>query len=84
LYAGRSYDYERHGTPTLFAAMEVATGKLTATQSKHRRRIEHGNANPITQMERQRLRGYTAIRCYSAGLAPTRGSSFGSLARHNN
>jgi transposase len=37
---GRSHDYKRHGTTTLFAALEVATGKLTATHTKQRRRIE--------------------------------------------
>ena len=26
----RTHDYERHGTTTLFAALEVATGKITA------------------------------------------------------
>jgi len=35
----QSYDYKRHGTTTLFAALEVATGKI-ATHSKRRRRIE--------------------------------------------
>jgi transposase len=28
---GRSHDYVRHGTTTLFAALEIATGKVTAT-----------------------------------------------------
>jgi hypothetical protein len=36
---GQSYDYKRHGTTTLFAALEVATGKIIATHSK-RRRVE--------------------------------------------
>ena len=35
-----SYDYKRHGTTTLFAALEVATGKIIATHSKRRRRVE--------------------------------------------
>ena len=26
----RSHDYVRHGTTTLFAALEIATGKVTA------------------------------------------------------
>jgi hypothetical protein len=30
--AGRSHDYKRNGTSTLFAAFEVATGKVTAAQ----------------------------------------------------
>jgi hypothetical protein len=34
------HDYKRHGTTTLFAALEVATGKIIATHSKRRRRVE--------------------------------------------
>jgi len=34
------HDYTRHGTTTLFAALEVATGKLTAAHKSRRRRIE--------------------------------------------
>jgi transposase len=30
LAARRTYDYKRHGTTTLFAALEIATGKITA------------------------------------------------------
>jgi transposase len=37
---GQSHDYTRHGTTTLFAALEVATGKVIAAHSKRRRRIE--------------------------------------------
>ena len=37
---GRSHDYKRHGTTTLFAALEVATGKIIAEHSKRRRRVE--------------------------------------------
>src|SRR5450432_197699 len=37
---GHSHDYKRHGTTTLFAALEVATGKIIATHSKRRRRVE--------------------------------------------
>jgi hypothetical protein len=33
---GQSHDYKRHGTTTLFAALEVATGKIIATHSKRR------------------------------------------------
>jgi hypothetical protein len=33
----RSHDYVRHGTTTLFAALEIATGKVTATvKPRHR------------------------------------------------
>jgi hypothetical protein len=37
---GQGHDYKRHGTTTLFAALEVATGKIIATHSKRRRRVE--------------------------------------------
>ena len=37
---GQSHDYKRHGTTTLFAALEVATGTIIATHSKRRRRVE--------------------------------------------
>lgn len=37
---GQSHDYTRHGTTTLFAALEVATGKVVAAHSKQRRRVE--------------------------------------------
>lgn len=37
---GRSHEYKRHGTTTLFAALEVATGKVIAKHRKRRRRVE--------------------------------------------
>src|SRR5438552_14575164 len=37
---GQMHDYKRHGTTTLFAALEVATGKIIAAHSKRRRRVE--------------------------------------------
>jgi hypothetical protein len=37
---GQSYDYKRHGTTTLFAALEMATGRIIAAHSKRRRRVE--------------------------------------------
>ena len=37
---GQSHDYKRHGTTTLFAALNVATGKVTGRQYTRRRRIE--------------------------------------------
>ena len=43
---GQSHDYKRHGTTTLFAALEVATGKIIATHSKRRRRVEFGVSEP--------------------------------------
>ena len=38
--SGRSHDYKRHGTSTLFAALEVATGKVMTAHKRRRRRIE--------------------------------------------
>jgi hypothetical protein len=37
---GHSHDYKRHGTTTLFAAFEVATGTVRAAHKKRRRRKE--------------------------------------------
>src|SRR6202035_5720577 len=37
---GHSHDYKRHGTTTLFAAFEVATGKVRAAHKKRPRRKE--------------------------------------------
>lgn len=38
--SGHSHDYKRNGTSTLFAAFEVATGKVIATHKRRRRRVE--------------------------------------------
>lgn len=37
---GQSHEYKRHGTTTLFAALEVATGHVTAMHAGRRRRVE--------------------------------------------
>jgi transposase len=37
---GHSHNYKRNGTSTLFAAFEVATGKVKTAHKKRRRRIE--------------------------------------------
>ena len=37
---GQSHDYVRHGTTTLFAALDVATGQIIGRHSKRRRRVE--------------------------------------------
>jgi len=37
---GQSHDDKRHGTTTLFAALEVATGKVTGRHCKRRRHVE--------------------------------------------
>ena len=38
--SGQSHDYKRHGTSTLFAALEVATGKVMTAHKRRRRRVE--------------------------------------------
>ena len=38
--SGFSHDYKRHGTTTLFAALEVATGLVKAGHYQRRRRVE--------------------------------------------
>lgn len=37
---GQSHDYKRHGTTTLFAALDVLTGKVIGRHAKRRRRVE--------------------------------------------
>jgi|SRR5208282_2471448 len=37
---GQSHDYKRNGTTTLFAALDVATGKVIGRHTKRRRRVE--------------------------------------------
>jgi hypothetical protein len=43
--SGRSHDYKRHGTTTLFAALELATGKVSAA---HKRRDAAGGSSSST------------------------------------
>lgn len=38
--SGRSHDYTRHGTSTLFAAFDIASGAVTAHHYQRRRRLE--------------------------------------------
>jgi transposase len=40
---GQSHDYTRHGTTTLFAALDLASGKVVGKHYKRRRRIEFLN-----------------------------------------
>ena len=37
---GQSHDYKRHGTSTLFAALNVGTGHIVGKHYKRRRRVE--------------------------------------------
>src|SRR6478735_8355910 len=73
---GQSHDYKRHGTTTLFAALEVATGKIIATHSKRRRRVEFLDfmnsltaAFPNRQLPRPSWRATPASECQSARCA---------------
>src|SRR5436309_848190 len=38
--SGQAHDYKRHGTSTLFAALNIANGEVTARHYQRRRRIE--------------------------------------------
>jgi transposase len=38
--SGHSHDYKRHGTTTLFAALDIATGEVQARHYGRRRRVE--------------------------------------------
>src|ERR1700692_676601 len=40
---GQSHDYKRHGTSTLFAALNVGTGQITGRHYNPRRRVEFGD-----------------------------------------
>jgi transposase len=40
---GQAHDYKRHGTTTLFAALDLATGKVVGKHYRRRRRIEFLN-----------------------------------------
>jgi transposase len=37
---GQAHDYKRHGTSTLFAAFDIASGEVSARHYKRRRRVE--------------------------------------------
>lgn len=52
---GQSHDYKRHGTTTLFAALEVATGRILAAHAKRRRRADFlGFMNSVVAAFRDR------------------------------
>jgi hypothetical protein len=50
---GYSHDYKRNGTSTLFAAFEVATGKVTAMHKKRRLWPAGCRTQPATCAERR-------------------------------
>jgi transposase len=71
---GQSHDYKRHGTTTLFAALEVATGKIIATHSKRRRRVEFLDfMDSVTAAFPNR-----SFMSFSTTSTPTRKTSIGS------
>jgi len=51
----RTHDYRRHGTTTLFAALEVATGRITADACYQRHRT--GGSWPSSSRSPRRIRG---------------------------
>jgi transposase len=51
----RTHDYRRHGTTTLFAALDVATGKVIG--GTHRRHRSEEFKNFLDQVEREVLAG---------------------------
>lgn len=52
---GQSHDYKRHGTTTLFAALDVATGKVIGRHARRRRRIEFlAFMNEVTAADRDK------------------------------
>jgi len=75
---GQSHDYKRHGTTILFAALEVPTGKIVATHSKRRRRVEFlGFMNSVTDAYPGRkfhviLDNLNTHKTTSTGLRPSR------------
>ena len=84
----QSHDYKRHGTTTLFAALEVAIVKIIATHLKRRRRVDFLDlctenlirVDNVTEHGRQLKKGvYTApskekhsIQCMNAGAISSR------------
>ena len=52
---GQSHDYKRHGTTTLFAALNVASGEVVAWHYKRRRRLEFLDfMNRVVAADRER------------------------------
>jgi transposase len=52
---GQAHEYKRHGTSTLFAALDVATGKVEARHYQRRRRVEFLDfMNAIVRAEPER------------------------------
>jgi transposase len=54
----RSHDYVRHGMTMLFAALEIATGKVTAACKPHHRRQEFGAFLAFLAFLKQIARAY--------------------------
>lgn len=77
---GQSHDYRRHGTSTLFAAFEVATGKVTVAHKQRRRRVEFLDfMNRIVAAEPER-----EIHVILDNLNTHKPKRDGWLARHKN
>jgi transposase len=79
---GRSHDYRRHGTSTLFAALEVATGKVTVAHKKRRRRVEF--LAFMNEILKAYSRTDTAIHVVLDNLSTHKPKIDGWLKRHKN
>jgi transposase len=76
--SGQSHDYKRHGTTTLFAALEVATERVIAAHSKRRRRVEFlGFMNRLVAAfpDRELHRRAMSTRCAAARWAASSSSA---------
>jgi hypothetical protein len=56
--SGQSQDYKRHGTTTLFAALEVTTRRIITAHPKRRRKASSFRLHE----RRRRLPGYIQLR----------------------
>lgn len=80
--SGHSHDYKRHGTSTLFAALEVASGKVTVAHKKRRRRVEF--LAFMNEIVAAFSRTDTAIHVILDNLSTHKPKIDGWLARHKN
>jgi len=80
--SGHSHDYKRHGTSTLFAALEVASGKVTVAHKKRRRRVEF--LAFMNEIVAAYSRADTAIHVILDNLSTHKPKIDGWRARHKN
>jgi len=80
--SGHSHDYKRHGTSTLFAALEVASGKVKVAHKKRRRRVEF--LAFMNEIVAAYSRTDTVIHVILDNLSTHKPKIDGWLARHKN